>query len=558
MKLKTLLAGVVMGALCLSSCIKNFESPEVTALRNARADEIRALAELHRADATATTTLANAQAALLAAQTKVAEAQAALIAAQTETEQANAAQALAWAEAAQAQAEAALKQAEYEQELAELQHQIDMLRAQQDLQNAITQGQIAAADDLIELVNAYNAARDRLLDMEIQLFELENLLDRLEAGMIDPEAEAEAVVEYYESQIARIQAYIDAFKKYQTYSEEELIEMLDAARIALMDAQTVYHQKLQAASDAWTAYSNKRDDVNNNIYMDAFFAFVDPAWNFLSNYDYEHVNGFRSVPVDDEKYDGNYYSYGYYDTDGKLVAYWSYGTSAYAKDEEFYPGYNEDGTYPEVATWIPPTVKFFGYTVNAKAFEAVYTTRKTELKAALDAAKALDPADENAVKIAQENLDNLEKAYKAVTDALKDVDANKATFDKLVKAAETAYVDYVKAVKAEIDAEIALNAAQTEYDAIINASASYWDEHGTEWDVNDDIEYYEEMIAWYEYLLADALNDIENEYYDDVLNIVTLQEQIAELENRIVVQEQLVAYLEELVIAALGVEGEVE
>ena len=91
MKFKALFAGVLIGAIALSSCVKNVESPEVTALRNARADEIRALAEYHRAEAAAATTLANAQAALD-------QAQAAYIAAQTQTEQANAASAKAQAE----------------------------------------------------------------------------------------------------------------------------------------------------------------------------------------------------------------------------------------------------------------------------------------------------------------------------------------------------------------------------------------------------------------------------------------------------------------------------
>ena len=68
MKFKALFAGVLIGAIALSSCVKNVESPEVTALRNARADEIRALAEYHRAEAAAATTLANAQAALDQAQ----------------------------------------------------------------------------------------------------------------------------------------------------------------------------------------------------------------------------------------------------------------------------------------------------------------------------------------------------------------------------------------------------------------------------------------------------------------------------------------------------------
>ena len=86
MQNKTLFAALLVGALCLSSCVKNVESESVTAVRNAKAKQIESIAKLNEATAqaeiikaNAEATIADAQAKLLEAQAKQAEANAALI-----------------------------------------------------------------------------------------------------------------------------------------------------------------------------------------------------------------------------------------------------------------------------------------------------------------------------------------------------------------------------------------------------------------------------------------------------------------------------------------------
>lgn len=71
-KFLSILLVVAMG-LGMVSCVNNTESDSVKAIREAKATQLLALAELHKAQAEAETLMANAQAALLAAQTKYQE-----------------------------------------------------------------------------------------------------------------------------------------------------------------------------------------------------------------------------------------------------------------------------------------------------------------------------------------------------------------------------------------------------------------------------------------------------------------------------------------------------
>ena len=74
MQHKPLFAALMIGSLALASCVKSIESPSVTEVRNARADELKSQTELNRANAQAATTLANAQASLAASEAKLNEA----------------------------------------------------------------------------------------------------------------------------------------------------------------------------------------------------------------------------------------------------------------------------------------------------------------------------------------------------------------------------------------------------------------------------------------------------------------------------------------------------
>ena len=62
MKQKLFLSALLLGALTLNSCVDDTESPSVTAVRQAKAEQIKSLADLNKAQAEAAIITANATA----------------------------------------------------------------------------------------------------------------------------------------------------------------------------------------------------------------------------------------------------------------------------------------------------------------------------------------------------------------------------------------------------------------------------------------------------------------------------------------------------------------
>lgn len=553
---------MLAGVLCLSACLKNYESPEVTALRNARADEIRANAELIRAQ----TAVENARVAYVNAQTAYENALAAteaarqaLIVAETETEKARAAEALAQAQIAQAQAEAALQQAQYEQELAALQQQIDMLLLQQQLADAITDGQIEANDNLLRVLDQYNDARADLLDMLLDEADLEAAIEQLEAIIENP-AEAEAYMEElktkaqkdiaeWETEIARTQKEIEGISKYQTMTEDELFEAQQKARLALIDANTDYQTKYQAEIDAINAFWDARNAVfNNTVYYNLF-----SDYSTFRNYCYMYAGGINSR-WNAEK---NYYEYYYINGEAKEVVIWTGYSWMYA-DQIRYPE-AEGGVYEgTVYEWNNPSIKFNGLTVDEKAIEALYKEKRKPYEDDLAAAKAADPADETWVKAATEALADYDAEYEVVAANLKDLAAAKTGFDATVKKAEDAYLAYFEAWKARIDAEQVQVDAQADYNAAM-AADTYVDVYGNTRDVASTIANLEDYIEWCEEQIADIeedlaydLDSVETFLASLPTYLVQLQEELTELQNRIAIQVKVVDDLEAQLEAMLG------
>ena len=81
---KQLFALTLAGLILLPACVKEVESPSVTAARQAKAEQLASITALNNANAQAQLTLANAEAALKAAEAKAKEAEALKISAETE------------------------------------------------------------------------------------------------------------------------------------------------------------------------------------------------------------------------------------------------------------------------------------------------------------------------------------------------------------------------------------------------------------------------------------------------------------------------------------------
>ena len=555
MKFKALFAGVLIGAIALSSCVKNVESPEVTALRNARADEIRALAEYHRAEAAAATTLANAQAALD-------QAQAAYIAAQTQTEQANAA-------SAKAQAELDLQRAQYAKELAELRYQIQLLQLQQELAAAVVAGQIEANDNLLAVLAQYNIARTDLVNLVAELEDDEFMLAFLKeiVESADPTVyieelnkKAQEQIAKKEAAIARVQKELDAINAYRTFTPDQLKDKELAARLALIDANTKLEQADDNASKAWDAFAESRSAITNTtVYHELFSQQAAFGSSELRSFLNKYSTG---VDYQDNPETGarEYYVV---NSESKKVVIYNWATSEYA-DAERYPE-AKDGIYEGDAsawTWISPSWTYFAPGIDAANLEAMYNEWRKPLAKAVEDAEAEDPVDEDKVKNAKKALADIDEAYAKVVTALKEMDAVKPAFDAAVKKAEDTYLEYVKREKAYYDAMQVQIDAQAEYDAIQNL-LYYVDEYGNQVEIEakiaeleDEIEDLQVDIFWIQRDLIEDTIDVHQMVQQMEAQIARMETEVAELKDQIAVQQKVVANLKAQLEAMLnGING---
>ncbi len=534
MKFKALFAGALIGAIALSSCVKNVESPEVTALRSARADEIRANAELLRANADAQ----KAQAEYLKAQAAYQQARVAYVAAETEYEKALAAEKLAQAEQAKVNAKNAI-------ELAEINHQIAMLTAQQNLANAIAQGKLNANANLLTLVNQYSLASNTLFNLKDQAQDARDAIDDykeqiedLKAGLIDPEQAKAKNIANWEAQIARLEKKLEAIKAYQTASPKELQDKLEAARVALIQAQTDYQQKFQKENKASNTFWDQRTFIQDKS---VYYQYVYNNYSYIRYYAYNlfyNPLGVKSQ-YNDEK---EVWEYGFMTTgtEPEFVLLWDSCYWDYA-DGENYPA-PKDGILPAYSEWINPSISFVGGNLSADGFDALYEAAKKPYTDAVADAEALEPADPAAVETAKENLADFEEGWKELKDNVKTAMDAKPTFDAEVKKGVDAYAAYVTAQKDRIDAQIVRDAAQDEFNAI-ETTLYYYDENGNQQSIVTTINNLENQIKQLKDNIENTITNTGNQI--EVLEglIAQKQELLAELEEKIAVQEKVVADL---------------
>lgn len=534
MRFKALFAGVLIGAIALSSCVKNVESPEVTALRNARVDEIRANAELLRANADAQ----KAQAEYLKAQAAYQQARVAYVAAETEYEKALAAEELA-------QAELDKVNAKNQMELAEINHQIAMLQAQQDLANAIAQGKLNANDNLLTLVTQYTMASNTLFTLKDQAQDARDAIDDykeqiedLKAGLIDPEQAKAKNIANWEAQIARLEKKLEAIKAYQTASPKELQDKYEAARVALIQAQTDYQQKFQKESKALTTFSDQQTFIHSKT---VYYQYVYNNYSYIRFYAYNAFYNPLGVTsqYNDEK---EVWEYGFMTTgtEPEFVLLWDSGYWDYA-DGENYPA-PKDGILPAYSEWINPSISFVGGNLSADGFDALYEAAKKPYTDAVADAEALEPADPAAVETAKENLADFEEGWKELKDNVKTAMDAKPAFDAEVKKGVDAYAAYVTAQKDRIDAEIVRNAAQDEFYAI-ETTLYYYDENGNQQSIVATINSLENQINTLKVYIENTITGTGDQIETLEGWIAEQQELLAELEKQIAVQEKVVADL---------------
>lgn len=276
MKKKLMMVAVLLGALTLGACVDDNESQSVTDVREAKAKQLTALADLSKAQAEAELIRANAEKAYQEAQAEYYKAQAAAQNAEV------------------ANQEFLLKQAkeDYERNLEAIN-----LEAQNRLLAAKVQAAhneqefLALANELLkELYRDYALEVDQLDGFKALLNTQNLMVARYEAGSISTEQANAAQKAIYENNILNFTAQIDAYKAYQGKDKAELEAEASKLYTEYRNLNMNYIQAQQVSATAKKAYDKAVEPFrpnNDNVTLKTLLAQKTLAdMNFYSfNYD---------------------------------------------------------------------------------------------------------------------------------------------------------------------------------------------------------------------------------------------------------------------------------
>ena len=291
---KQLFALTLAGLILLPACVKEVESPSVTAARQAKAEQLASITALNNANAQAQLTLANAEAALKAAEAKAKEAEALKISAETELIKVQAELAAVEVEIAKVKLEEEkvaleIKKAELEAKLV----QLETLKAQAevtkkkaaaeleklaiDIQTQLLNSQKA----LIEARKAYNKAASKydrqiaqdyfdacaaLYNAQTALADLQIDLAQAQNALVDfNEAKAKSII-WNNKEIAKLKLAIERLEAMRGLSVEELSQKEVEAYAAYQEA----FKKLDETTSLFVAAEEEYNDAKEEI--DAYYS----------------------------------------------------------------------------------------------------------------------------------------------------------------------------------------------------------------------------------------------------------------------------------------------
>ena len=497
------LIGAMAASPIFTSCVESEETPSVEALRNAKAEELKAIADLNNAQAASATALAAADAALLNAQAEAAKAQKKLT-------EANAAYLETQNEKEKAELEVTIKQAEAD--LARIQGEIDaqaiyiqaeLMYTQQQLLDAEKRLETATKDydayekaKLQNLANEYSWAVQNLQSCQKQLIAAKSQLVKLESGLVKAEDALEKTIAANNNQIALNNIQIETLKKYTNYTEDK-----DALYLEMYEAYSVRN----VANNQRTAAENAWIELANNIDGNA----INEAWEEIQKDEFYRFASFNQIAIeegDETNYYGVYSISQYFNV---LKRYWENNEHKYG-DYEYYNYCGDSFVFEyemntdirqielvadDDTSWRKKNIKTWNEEIKTKETEletAVAATKaakkawdeaadadkdakKAEYETALNAELALASEIENL----QSNVENQTK-WVAIYDKALDLAKNAAKYHEALQAKIKAYNDANVAAYAEtlaawekyIDADEVYQEANTAYRALNNL---YWD-----------------------------------------------------------------------------------
>ena len=224
-----LMAVLALGSTTLTSCVDDNESASVTAIRNAKAEQLNALAAASNAEA------------------EVQKAEALLRQAQT----------------AQLEQQTAQEKAEFEAKIEALKAQYEQQR--QNYEQQIIQNQALFRNTLYQ---NYLGANSKLKELEGKYIEAQLNLASAKAGVTTAEKAAQATILAQDEEIAKQQAMIEAYKALPENSRDELLKQIEELTVQIAAKQAEVNLKNQAQTDAQKAYDAADDAYNGTTKSD--------------------------------------------------------------------------------------------------------------------------------------------------------------------------------------------------------------------------------------------------------------------------------------------------
>lgn len=215
-----LMAVLALGSTTLTSCVDDNESASVTAIRNAKAEQLNALAAA-----------ANAEAEVQKAEALYKQA----LTAQTEQQTAE-------------------DKARFEAEIESLKAHYEQLR--QNYEQQIIQNQTIFRNTLYQ---NYIGANNKLKELEGKYIEAQLNLASAKAGVTTAEKAAQATILAQDEEIAKQQAMIEAYKALPENSRDELLKQIEELTVQIAAKQAEVNLKQQAYTDAYNAYTEADD-----------------------------------------------------------------------------------------------------------------------------------------------------------------------------------------------------------------------------------------------------------------------------------------------------------
>ena len=450
MKKKLMMVAVLLGALSLGACVDNDESASVTAVRNAKAEQLKGAAALANAQAEAETIRANAEA-------KLKEAEAAYQDAKTEADKAK------WA------AKLTVIQAEAARDIAKA------LKAQKDAEMAIITNQDQWINNTLWW--NYSDASDKLISLNGQLINATADEIALKAGVVSAQKAAEKIAVEKNQYIARQTERKDQLsklssiasdraaleKKFETLRVEQT--ELTAAKGKTADAVTAAQAKFDEAQEKIYAQSGNTDKLSSALAKaGAELTYVEVEYN--NQIEGFYVTTFNSVEVGENS--NNAQPVNFYELNVK-----SQTTSAtlafqnkikYIKENivgvpsDTDKGIQASGAYTNIEYWAAQKKQ-----KEAEKAAATTDAEKAAIQAEIEALQPdIERADE-ALEAAKKELAEAEAEFKAFQDAVAlfaNADA-KAAYDKDIADAKTLAEALVAASDADDAAQLPLSANRT-------------------------------------------------------------------------------------------------